>query len=184
MIGTLFGLAATGVGSVLGAVRSKRAGQAAEAEATRAHDAAQQYYNSELAADYLQRPDVRGILSNQREIMAEAYRQARGTSAVAGGSEEDVARAKALSNKSLADSTSSIAASAAGHKDAMAAQAASETTQYHNKLAGIREQTGKAIADATGRVINAGTSMIATDKGQWDWLMKGKKKDEEGTEED
>ena len=82
----------------------------------------QDWYNRSYNEDATQRADAQRMLQRTEEIIKNRNRQAAGTQAVMGGTEESVAAAKAANSQALADATSQIAASADARKDAIEQQ--------------------------------------------------------------
>ena len=82
----------------------------------------QDWYDRRYNEDATQRADAQRLLQMTEESIKNRNRQAAGTQAVMGGTEESVAAAKAANSQALADATSQIAASADARKDAIEQQ--------------------------------------------------------------
>ena len=181
MIGTIIGLATSAAGSIWGAVSSARKSREAQAVLDRQHTANQDWYNREYNTDYTQRADVQRILTKQRDLLSEAYKRARATNVVAGGSDNSLAMLQNSANQSLADTISSVASSGQTYKDNINSQRLAESNQYAQGVANVLNGQAQQDAQAAGQVTKAGAGMMSADnkswkdeQENWGWLFKRK----------
>ena len=104
------------------------------------------WYNRRYNEDATQRADAQALLTRTEESIRNRNRQAAGTQAVMGGTEESVAAAKAANNQALADVTTNIAANAEARKDAIENQHRSRDAQLENQMTQLEREKayGKA----------------------------------------
>lgn len=173
------GLGVTALGSLWGAIDSKRKADKAMANEDRRHAQANDYYNREINADYTQRSDIQSLLTKQRDLLNEQYNRARATNVVSGGMEEGLAMQKQAANQALANTMSSIAASGASHIDTMKNARQAEDDRHANTITNIYDQQAQRSALAGSQLAKVGGEFIDADDGSWSWLLR-KKKDGEG----
>ena len=148
MIGSLIGAGIGAVGSVIGAIASKNATQEANRIAAQQRADNQAWYDRRYNEDATQRADAQRILTMTMDRIRQQNKNAAGTQAVMGGSEESVAAAKAAGANALADTASQIAASGAERKDAI------ENQYLTNKQA----LTAQQIANKQQQAANIGAA--------------------------
>lgn len=159
----LIGGIISGIGSAVSGIVGGRAGKKAadrnEEILNGAQRRAQDWYDKEYNADFLQRSDAQSALENARKILDERYRNAQGAAAVSGATEESVAQQKAAANQTLADVTGSIAERADAYKEQV-------RNNYENKISGIEQQRmgvndkrAQGVAQAAGGLAAASQSL-------------------------
>ena len=115
----------------------------------------QNWYDQRYNEDATQRADAQRILTQTQEAIRNRNRQAAGTQAVMGGTEESVAAAKAANNQALADATAQIAVNAENRKDQIEQSYQQKDAQLQAQLNDIEINKGKNIAQAIGGVSQA-----------------------------
>jgi hypothetical protein len=108
----------------------------------------QNWYDRRYNEDATQRADAQSILTKTMESIKNRNKQAAGTAAVMGGTEESVAATKAANNQALADATSQIAASADARKDSIESQYMTNKTNLQNQLNNMEVNKAQAIGQA------------------------------------
>ena len=167
MIGTIIGAAAQIGSSIYGAAKSAQMNNRARQLLRQEKAEVNQWYEQKLNEDYLSRSDVQAALTAQREILDEKYKQARATQAVAGGTDEAVALQKEAANKSLGETTRSIAAQASAYKDNLAQQQLAAMQNYGAQERAILTGQGEAVANAASQAGSVlGQAGVAADE----WL--------------
>ena len=119
----------------------------------------QDWYDRRYNEDATQRADAQRILQQTEESIKNRNRQAAGTAAVMGGSEEGVALAKAANNEALSEAASQIAANADARKDNIEATYMSNDNAFVEQLNQIEQGKAQAIADAVQGVTNMASKM-------------------------
>lgn len=178
-LSSAIGLATTAVGSIWGAIDSKRKADKAMANENARHANADAYYNRELGQDYIQRADIQSLLSKQRELLAEQYKRARATNVVGGGTDESEALQKQLANQALAQTMSSIASTSASRTDALKTAKQAEDDKHANTMTTIYDNQAQRSAQAGPQLAKVGGEFIDADDGSWGWLLKRKRNADE-----
>lgn len=119
----------------------------------------QNWYDQRYNEDATQRADAQRILTQTQEAIRNRNRQAAGTQAVMGGTEESVAAAKAANNQALADATAQIAVNAENRKDQIEQSYQQKDAQLQAQLNDIEINKGKNIAQAVQGVGQAGSGI-------------------------
>ena len=115
----------------------------------------QNWYDQRYNEDATQRADAQRILTQTQEAIRNRNRQAAGSQAVMGGTEESVAAAKAANNQVLADATAQIAENGERRKDAIEQTYQNRDAQLQAQLNDIEVNKGKNIAQAVQGVSQA-----------------------------
>ena len=113
----------------------------------------QNWYDRRYNEDATQRADAQRLLTMTEESIKNRNRQAAGTAATMGGTEESVAAAKAAGNQAIADTASQINAQADARKDNI------ENTYNENKVRtdnAINALTQQKAANTAAAVQSAG----------------------------
>ena len=141
------------------------------------------WYQAEGARDYTSRADVQSLLTKQRDLLTEQYRRSRATNIVAGGTDASLALQRDAANRTIANTTSSVAAQGARYKDAIAAEGRNVDSNLFAQQVAAQQAKANAIANAAGQASKAFSGIAAGDNNTWsDDLAAfglGKKKDKE-----
>lgn len=119
-----------------------------------------EWYKTKMSSDYTQRSDAQALLNKQREMLAEQYKRARATNAVAGGSEESLAAQKQVAAQTAGDTITNIASQASAYKDNVEQQYRATDNALTQQQVQTHQQQAKEIARAGAQAVNAGVSLI------------------------
>lgn len=155
----LIGSAIGAAGSIFGGISASRAAKKAKKNIEAQRQKNQDWYDRRYNEDATQRADAQRILTQTEESIKQRNRQAAGSAAVMGGTDESVAAAKAANNQALADATAQIAASADARKDNIEATYMQNDNAYVEQLNQIEMNKAQAIGQAVQGVANAASSM-------------------------
>lgn len=121
----------------------------------------QDWYDRRYNEDATQRADAQRVLTMTEESIRNRNRQAAGTQAVMGGTEESVAATKAANNQALADATSQIAVNGERRKDNIESQYMQTKSNLNQQLNNMEMnragQISQAADSAVGASFNAGS---------------------------
>jgi len=159
MIGSLVGAGLSAVGGIFGGISASKAMKKVKKNLQAQKQANQDWYDRRYNEDATQRADAQRILAKTEESIRNRNRQAAGTQAVMGGTEESVAAAKAANNQALADATSQIAVNAEARKDNIEAQYQAKDAQLDDALNNIEMKKAQAISTAVQGVSQAGAGI-------------------------
>lgn len=159
MIGSLVGAGLSAVGSIFGGISASKAMKKVKNNLENQKRENQDWYDRRYNEDATQRADAQRILSKTEESIRNRNRQAAGSAAVMGGTEESVAAAKAANNAALADATATIAANADARKDQIEAQYQQKKAQVDDALNNLEMKKAQAISSAVQGVAQAGAGI-------------------------
>lgn len=117
------------------------------------------WYNRRYNEDATQRADAQRILTKTEESIRNRNKQAAGTQAVMGGTDESVAATKAANNQALADATSQIAANADARKDQIEQTYQQRDAAIDDSLNNLDVNKAQAIGGASKGVAQVGAGI-------------------------
>lgn len=159
LFGSIAGGALSAVGSIFGGISASKAMKKVKRNLEAQKQANQDWYNRRYNEDATQRADAQAILTRTEESIRNRNRQAAGTQAVMGGTEESVAAAKEANNKALAEATTNIAVNGEARKDAIESQFQAKDAQMQDALNNLENNKAQAISSAVQGVTQAGAGM-------------------------
>lgn len=155
----LIGSAIGAAGSIFGGISASKAMKMAKKNVEAQRQKNQDWYDRRYNEDATQRADAQRILTQTEESIKQRNKQAAGSAAVMGGTDESVAAAKAANNQALADATSQIAANAEARKDNIEATYMANDNAFVEQLNQLEQGKAQAIGQAVQGVANAASSM-------------------------
>lgn len=155
----LIGSAIGAAGSIFGGISASKAMKRAKKNVEAQRQKNQDWYDRRYNEDATQRVDAQRILTQTEESIKQRNKQAAGSAAVMGGTDESVAAAKAANNQALADATSQIAANAEARKDNIEATYMANDNAFVEQLNQLEQGKAQAIGQAVQGVANAASSM-------------------------
>ncbi|UWF81989.1 MAG: hypothetical protein [Bacteriophage sp.] len=155
----LIGSAIGAAGSIFGGISASKAIKRAKKNVEAQRQKNQDWYDRRYNEDATQRADAQRILTQTEESIKQRNKQAAGSAAVMGGTDESVAAAKAANNQALADATSQIAANAEARKDNIEATYMQNDNAFVEQLNQLEQGKAQAIGQAVQGVANAASSM-------------------------
>lgn len=157
LLGGIIGGAAGAAGNIFGGISKNRMLKKQMAMVKEQQKANQDWYDRRYNEDATQRADAQAMLTQTAEAIRERNRQAAGSAAVMGGTEESVAATKAANAKAMADATSSIVRAGEQRKDNIEQQYLARNDAYNEQLRqlqgqkqGIFDIAGGALGGAAG----------------------------------
>ena len=150
-IGGAIGLA----GSIFGGISASKAMKKVRNSLKGQKGANQDWFDRRYNEDATQRADAQAILTKTEEAIRNRNREASGTAAVMGGTEESVAATKEANARTMADAASAIAVNADRRKDAIEAQYQQRDAQLEDALNNMEVNKAHAISQAVGGVASA-----------------------------
>lgn len=155
----LIGSAIGAAGSIFGGISASKAMKRAKKNVEAQRKKNQDWYDRRYNEDATQRADAQRILTQTEESIKQRNKQAAGSAAVMGGTDESVAAAKAANNQALADATSQIAANAEARKDNIEATYMANDNAFVEQLNQLEQGKAQAVGQAVQGVANAASSM-------------------------
>lgn len=117
------------------------------------------WYDRRYNEDATQRADAQRILTMTEESIRNRNRQAAGTQAVMGGTEESLGTDRAANNQALSNATSQIAVNGEARKDRIEQTYQQRDAQINDALNNLEHQKAQAISQAVQGVTQAGADM-------------------------
>ena len=159
LIGSIAGGALGAAGSIFGGISASKAMRRVKKNLQAQKQANQNWYDRRYNEDATQRADAQRILTLTEESIRNRNRQAAGTQAVMGGTDESTAAAKAANAQALADATSQIAAGAENRKDQIEQTYQQRDSQINEALNNLEINKAQAISQAVQGVAKAGAGI-------------------------
>lgn len=157
-LGSLIGGAMKIGGSIFGGYKASQAMKQLQKNLEKQQRENQDWYDRRYNEDATQRADAQRMLTMTMDAIRDRNRDAAGTQAVMGGTEESVAATKAANASALADTAAQIAVAGANRKDAV-------ENQYLTRKENLNKQINNLQKEKANNIINAvnGVSSAASD---------------------
>lgn len=159
LLGGAIGAGLGAVGGIFGGVSASKAMKRVRNNLNEQRKRNQDWYDRRYNEDATQRADAQAIITRTEEAVRKRNKQAAGTQAVMGGTEESVAATKAANNQALADATATIAVNAEARKDAIESQFQAKDEAIQQQLNDLEQNKAANIAAATRGVTGAGSNI-------------------------
>ena len=159
MIGSLIGGALKLGGSIFGGISASKAMKKVQKNLENQQRENQDWYDRTYNEDATQRADAQRILAITEQNIRNRNRQAAGTAAVMGGTDESVAVTKAANASAMADAASQIAIAGDQRKDSIEQQYMATKASLNDKLNEMEKQKANAISQAVQGASNAAGSI-------------------------
>ncbi len=159
LLGGAIGAGLGAVGSIFGGIAASKAIKNVKNNINQQRAANKDWYDRRYNEDATQRADAQAIITRTEQAIRDRNRQAAGTQAVMGGTEESTAATKAANNQALADATSTIAVNADRRKDAIEAQYQAKDEALQSQLNDLERQKAGNVAQAIQGVAQAGSNI-------------------------
>lgn len=157
MIGSLIGAGMGAVGSIFGGIAASEAMKKVKRNIEDQRQRNENWYTRRINEDGTQRADAQRILSKTEDMIRNRNRQAAGTQAVMGGTEESVATAKEANNQALAEAASQIAVASEARKDQIESVYQQRDGQFAEQLNDMERQKAGNLAQAAKGMADAGS---------------------------
>ena len=118
------------------------------------------WYDVKKSQDYTARTDVQAAINRQRQILDEQYRNARATNVVAGGTDAQLALQKEAANRSLAQTTTDVAANASNWHDSNEDKYRAQDMALKQQQIQTNQQQAQAIAQAGSQAVSSGIGLV------------------------
>lgn len=162
-LGSGLGMGLKAVGGIFGGLAASRAMKRVKKNIERQRQTNRNWYDRRYNEDATQRADAQAVLTQTMASIRDRNRQAAGTQAVMGGTDESVAAAKAANNEALARTMTNIAVNGEARKDAIEGQYMQTDMDLQRQLNNIDLKRGVEIGKAVGGVSDAAAGIIGGD---------------------
>ena len=151
-LGGIIGGAAGAIGGLFGGLGKRKAIKKMMAQVNQQKKENQDWYDRRYNEDATQRADAQRILSMTEESIRNRNRQAAGSAAVMGGTDESVAAAKEANANALADAASRIAVAGEQRKDSIEGEYMDKKDRLDQQLMQLKGQKPGALDIANGAI--------------------------------
>ncbi len=159
LLGGAIGAGLSAVGSIFGNISASKAMKKVKNNLNEQRKRNQDWYDRRYNEDATQRADAQAILTRTEETIRARNKQAAGTQAVMGGTDESVAATKTANNQALADATATIAVNADKRKDAIEAQYQAKDEAIEQQLNDLEQKKAQNTAQAIQGVVQTGSNI-------------------------
>jgi len=154
-IGSALGIGASIFGGISASKAMKKVKRNLEGQMRENQDRYDRRYNE----DATQRADAQRMLTYVNDNIRQRNRQAAGTQAVMGGTDESVAAAKAANNQALSEVASQIAVNGERRKDQIESQYLRTKSDLNDKLNNLEQARAENVKQAAQGVADAGANL-------------------------
>lgn len=162
MIGSIIGGAMKIGGSIFGGIKAAKAAKRVKENIKQQQAENEAWYDRRYNEDATQRSDAQALLRMTEDSIKNRNRQAAGTQAVMGGTEESVAAARAANNQALTSAVTGINTAAEARKAEIEntymskdAKLNSALNDLEMKKAGAVTQAVQGVAGAAGNIVSS-----------------------------
>lgn len=155
MIGSIIGAGLGAVGSIFGGISASKAMKKVKRNLEEQQRENKDWYARRYNEDATERADAQRVLAKTEEMIRDRNRQAAGTQAVTGGTEESVAATKAANARATAEAASQIAVAGEQRKDQVEAAYQQRDAQLQGQLNEMEVNKAKQIGAAAQGVAQA-----------------------------
>lgn len=148
---------------IFGGIKMAKAAKEVKANIQKQMRENQDWYDRRYNEDATQRADAQRVLTMTEESIKNRNKQAAGTQAVMGGTNESVAAARAANATALSDTMGQIAVNAEQRKDAIENQYMSTKANLNKQMNDITMQQAGQVANAVSGVANAAADVAKID---------------------
>ena len=159
LLGGAIGAGLGAVGSIFGGIAASKAMKNVKNNINAQRSANRDWYDRRYNEDATQRADAVAAVNRVEQGIRERNRQAAGTQAVMGGTEESTAATKAANNQAVAEATAAIAVNGERRKDAIETQFQAKDEALQSQLNDLERQKAGNVAQAIQGVAQAGANI-------------------------
>ena len=158
-LGGAIGAGLGAVGSIFGGIAASKAMKNVKNNINAQRSANRDWYDRRYNEDATQRAEAMAAVNRVEQQIRERNRQAAGTQAVMGGTEESVAAMKGANSHALAETMSSIAVNGERRKDAIEAQYQAKDDALQSELNDMERQKAGNVGQAVQGVVQTGVNI-------------------------
>lgn len=161
MIGSIIGGAMKIGGSIFGGIKAAKAAKRVKENIKQQQAENEAWYDRRYNEDATQRSDAQALLRMTEDSIKNRNRQAAGTQAVMGGTEESVAAARAANNQALTSAVTGINTAAEARKAEIENTYMSKDAQLNSALNDLEMKKASAVTNAVQGVANAAGGIMS-----------------------
>lgn len=160
-IGAGLGFAGSVGSAIFGGSKASKAAREANRLIEQQRKDNQAWFDRRYHEDYSQTAEAQNLMNYAREQAEKQFRRAEGAAAVAGATDESVARTKQSANEMLSQTASNIAAQGTARKDAIEQQYLNTKNALTEQQVANLQQKAQNISAAAGQAAGAFGSLLS-----------------------
>lgn len=161
MTGSAIGMGLSAVGSIFGGLSASKAMKKVKKNLQGQQRENDDWFNRRYNEDVTERADAQRILNMTEDVIRNRNRQAAGTQAVMGGTEEGMAATKAANNEIMSDTMSRLAANGVAQKDAIELAYMQKKARLNDALNNLEIKKADAVTTAGQGKLDAGKEFFS-----------------------
>lgn len=161
MIGSIIGGAMKIGGAIFGGIKAAKAAKRVKENIKQQQAENEAWYDRRYNEDATQRSDAQALLRMTEDSIKNRNRQAAGTQAVMGGTEESVAAARAANNQALTSAVTGINTAAEARKAEIENTYMTKDAQLNSALNDLEMKKAGAVTQAVQGVTNAAGGIMS-----------------------
>ncbi|MCM1077759.1 MAG: hypothetical protein NC411_10415 [Bacteroides sp.] len=161
LLGDAIGLGLGAVGTIFGGKSASSAMRNVKDNLNRQRADNKNWYDRRYDEDATQRAQAQAMITHVQDDIRTRNRQAAGTQAVMGGTEESTAAAKAANNQALADVASNVVVNGERRKDSIEAQYQAKDEALQSQLNDLEMQKAGEVSQAGQGAMQAGLNIAS-----------------------
>lgn len=161
MIGSIIGGAMKIGGAIFGGIKAAKAAKRVKENIKQQQAENEAWYDRRYNEDATQRSDAQALLRMTEDSIKNRNRQAAGTQAVMGGTEESVAAARAANNQALTSAVTGINTAAEARKAEIENTYMTKDAQMNSALNDLEMKKASAVTNAVQGVTNAAGGIMS-----------------------
>lgn len=161
MIGSIIGGAMKIGGAIFGGIKAAKAAKKVKENIKQQQAENEAWYDRRYNEDATQRSDAQALLRMTEDSIKNRNRQAAGTQAVMGGTEESVAAARAANNQALTSAVTGINTAAEARKAEIENTYMTKDAQLNSALNDLEMKKAGAVTQAVQGVTNAAGGIMS-----------------------
>lgn len=161
MIGSIIGGAMKIGGSIFGGIKAAKAAKRVKENIKQQQAENEAWYDRRYNEDATQRSDAQALLRMTEDSIKNRNRQAAGTQAVMGGTEESVAAARASNNQALTSAVTGINTAAEARKAEIENAYMTKDAKLNSALNDLEMKKASAVTDAVQGVTNSAGGIMS-----------------------
>ena len=160
-------------GSLIGQHNAKKQMEKYNASLNATEKKNEDWYNARYNQDWTQTVEAQSMIQRARELAKEQTDRARGSNAVMGGGESELAASKAAANDAIAGMTAQIASNATAQKAAIEGQYQAKQAQIDAARQQGYQAAAQQSAAAGSQALQAGLNLTGADMQSHMYTGKG-----------
>lgn len=162
LIGSGIGAGLSAIGTIGGGIAARKAIRKVKKNIQGQMEENEDWFNRRYNEDSTQRADAQAILTDTQNSIRERNKEAAGTQAVMGGTDESLAASREANNKALSSAATNISVAGDARKDNIESQYQSTKSNLNSQLNDLEMKKAENIQGAVKGVTDAASSLSSS----------------------